>query len=262
MLSRITQIFLLMSLLTLGVNQATEAQGTCQVSFHQFNSGNTVYFNAIDSGAFNPLYVWTMSDAVSGVTTTLTGPNPSYTFSGASAYHQACVTLYDSVFNCQVTYCDTVSTTGTVVNNCNVSFTYSDSSNTAFFNGSSTGTVNATYSWQITDGNTNVTTNVWGQNPVFNFSGPSTYHLACVTVYDSSSNCQATYCDSVLIGNNNNCNVSFTYTDSANTTFFNANGSTPFANYFWQITDGNTNVTTNVWGQNPAFNFSGLVLTT
>ncbi len=140
-------------------------------------------------------------------------------------------------------------------NNCNVYFTYTDSANTTFFNANGS-TPFANYFWQITDGNTNVTTNVWGQNPAFNFSGPSTYHLVCVTVYDSITNCQATYCDSVLAGNNN-CNVYFTYTDSANTTFFNANGSTPFANYFWQITDGNTNVTTNVWGQNPAFNFSG-----
>ena len=90
-------------------------------------------------------------------------------------------------------------------------FTSSDSGNTAFFNAVSSGALNPIYTWQVTDGNNNITTTTTtaSSNFSFTFSGASNYHFACVTLWDSLTNCQATFCDSVWISggnNNNNCN--------------------------------------------------------
>ncbi|MFK7798289.1 MAG: hypothetical protein AB8E82_12610, partial [Aureispira sp.] len=100
------------NLLLWGGTQMAQAQ--CQVSFNQTDSNNTVYFSAINNTAFNPIFVWTINDAVAGTTNTITGitPNTTFTFAGASNAHYVCVTMYDSLTNCQASYCDTVSTSG------------------------------------------------------------------------------------------------------------------------------------------------------
>ncbi|MGH1338558.1 MAG: PKD domain-containing protein [Aureispira sp.] len=232
-----------MSLLIMGSSQLTQAQGPCQVAFSQIDSGNTVYFSAIDSGTFNPLYVWTITDGNNNTTTTLTGANPMFTFSGASAFHYVCVTMTDTVYNCQTSYCDTVMTSGANnPNNCNIFYGYSDSGSTVNFHVVDSNSFNPLYVWTITDGNNNTTTTLTGPTPVHTFSGTSGSHYVCVTMTDTVYNCQSTYCDTIVLGGSTtNCNNTYAnYTTvvqgNAVTFYENATGFDPnTVSYIWSF---------------------------
>jgi hypothetical protein len=187
--------------------------GSCDISATYTVAGNTANFTATSSNLSATVYSWEIRDYATGMVTynTTTNPNYSYTFSSTNTIHYACVTAYDSLTNsCQTTFCDTVDlSSGGAGSNCQVTYTYVDSGNTVDFVATGTGSnlVNPIYDWYIVD-NGNIT-NFSTANPNYThtFSGLGNNNYACVTLYDSLSTCQATFCDTLQLssGTGNNC---------------------------------------------------------
>ena len=234
--------FLLFSVNLLLWGSTQTAQAQCQVSFNYSDSNNTVYFSAINNTALNPIFVWTIDDAVAGTTSTITAitPNTTFTFAGASNFHYVCVTMYDSLTNCQASYCDTVSTSGSV-NPCNtsVSFTSSIQGNVAVFTPT------------ISGFDTNAVVYTWSFGSVDRVGQailPSGWNWICLTVDDSL--CMETFCDSVYVGNNNPCNGSVWINQTVvnnNTISFSSTvtGGNGGYSYNWDFGDGTTSTLAN-----------------
>lgn len=233
----------------------------CQPSFTWSQSQNNIIdFVNTSSAVASPNYFWDFGDQ-----TSTWGPtNPSHTYSTPGTYI-VCVTVSDSAFLCQNTFCDTITVTGTVICNMTLQTTLvvsescvgcadAQASVTPVFgtapyayiwsNGDSgqtaTGLTTGSYSVCVTDANgcsacdsitigTCAVSFTWSQtqnnqidfvatsnapNSIYwNFGdgyfgyGTTTAHfygnpgvyLVCVSVYDSSANCQATFCDSIIV---------------------------------------------------------------
>ncbi|WP_052599672.1 PKD domain-containing protein [Aureispira sp. CCB-QB1] len=231
-------------LLFLGATSSLQAQ--CSATFSYTNTGNNYNFTATTSaGMMNPVYVWTIDDYNNNTTNTVTSVTPTinYNFSGGSpfGYHHACLTVYDSLTNCQTTiYCDSI-ISNTNPNPCSgfaVTHSHTVSGNTASFTSNVVGgNPMYSYAWNFHGlGSSSVA------NPSFTYPGPGWY-AADVTVYDTLG-CQATYHDSVYIsGNTNPCNTSVWFVDSlamGNSVTFHsyASGFGAGAYYSWDFGNG------------------------
>ncbi|BDS09836.1 T9SS type A sorting domain-containing protein [Aureispira anguillae] len=107
---------------------------------------------------------------------------------------------------------------------CTASFTHTNTGNTYNFTSSvSGGLFNPVYIWTIDDYSNYTNHTLYGANPSFTFGGTPAigYHYVCLTVLDSITGCQTTYCDSIYVNNGGNpCagfSGSFTYTNSGST---------------------------------------------
>jgi PKD repeat protein len=88
---------------------------------------------------------------------------------------------------------------------CSAGFTWNQPSNNviSFTNTSTPNTPNSTYyNWNFGDSQYG-----WAQNPTHTYSVPGSY-IVCLTVYDSLSSCQNSFCDTVTVTGNTLCNVS------------------------------------------------------
>ncbi|MEM8886502.1 MAG: PKD domain-containing protein [Bacteroidota bacterium] len=119
---------------------------------------------------------------------------------------------------------------------------------------------NLTYNWSFGDGNTDNSA-----APVHTYASPGVYYV-CLTVVDSLINCNATFCDSVYVGNTGSgpgqCAIisDFTYQDLGNGTFdfieltsaFGIPGSSAGLNFFWDFGDSTSSTQ-----PNPQHTFQG-----
>ncbi|TND09025.1 MAG: adhesin AidA-related protein [Bacteroidetes bacterium] len=196
--------------------------GNCQAGFSFTVNGSSVTFANTSTGSSQPLYIWTFGDNTTSMTI-----NPSHSYNSAGVY-QVCLTMYDSISNCQDTYCDTV----TVTVGCNLSAAVS--------------TTNAS-ACNMCDGIAAITAS--GGTPPYTYSsGPNVTNL-CPGNYTSTitdaSGCQVTvaYAISCPPGN---CQASFTYTINGGTvTFANTTTGVTLPTYYWTFGDNTSSYATN-----------------
>lgn len=156
--------------------------GGCNASFFAADSGGAYFFMpSITSAA---TYAWSFGD---GGSSTQMYPVHAYANPG---FYVACLTIAYQGMTC--TYCDTIIVGSTP--NCNANFTATvDTSGNASFTNLSTGAFTNSY-WYFGDGTSSTLV-----NPNHTYASSGTY-LVCLTIYDNSG-CQASYCDSITVGN-------------------------------------------------------------
>lgn len=236
-------------MLLFGASSSLQAQ--CSVSFSYTNTGNSYNFTATPSaGILNPIYVWTIDDYNNNTTSnyTTTSSSLNHNFSGGSAfgYHYACLTVYDSLTNCQASFCDSVYTNTVPCAGFSVTHSHTLSGNTASFTSNVTGGIAPyAYAWNFHGLGTSSVA-----NPSFTYPGAGWY-AADVIVYDASG-CQTSYHDSVYIaGSGNPCSntsAGYQYSVSGNNVSFYSymNGFfPPFVQYTWDFGNGNYSYTAN-----------------
>lgn len=211
------KLFALIFLMSFGIQQAAQAQ--CQAGFTYNQQGNTVYYTNTSSGTFTDFSWW-----LGNGTTTIVNYNPVVTY--APGMYGVCLTVWDSINNCQSTFCDTIVITGS---GCPAQFSYIDSGYTVYFNPVlNTG---YQYSWTFGDG---ASSNITFANHTY--PGPGTY-TACLIVSQNGVQC-GTSCMTITIAASTLCDASFTTIDSAGYVFFQANTVNLNWDYVWSYGDG------------------------
>ncbi|CAA6806414.1 MAG: T9SS C-terminal target domain-containing protein [uncultured Aureispira sp.] len=225
-------------MLLFGAINSLHAQ--CNATFSYTNTGNSYNFTALTSGAINPIFEWTINDYNNNTTTNLTTASSTlnHTFNGGSpiGWHYVCLTVYDSLTNCQTMFCDTVYTNTASCANASTGYQYSVSGNSVSFYSYLNGFFPpmTQYTWDF------------GNNTMSYMANPTTqlstgWHYVCLTVTDSM--CTETYCDTIYVSGNNPCNVSATFSDttySGGTGFFpSVSGfQTGATSYYWNFGNG------------------------
>lgn len=216
--------------------------GGCNANFTPYDSSGTYYFLPDNGNAAS--YSWTFGD---GGTSTSVYPMHQYTSPGT---YTVCLTVAMNGQTC--TSCQVVVIGSTP--NCNANyFVIVDSTNANqlyFFNQSTGGN---SYYWYFGDGSTSTSA-----NPTHTYANSGTY-LVCLTIYSNSSNCQDSYCDTLIIGNGQSGCVPqfYSYPDSTagsgvmNFGLFNPCGG---YQYVWTITNGTNSYTAS--GSNPIIAFA------
>ncbi len=210
----------------------------CNAHFtHQFSIGaNGVYFSG-PVNASNATYAWLFGDG--GTANTI---NAFHSYAPGNYWACLTVTVPASAPNtiaCSSTFCDSIHI-GTNLT-CNAHFTKQPASiiNSIYFL-SPTNPQGTIYSWNFGDGGTSSNANV-----VHHYL-PGNY-LACltVTVPGAAPNtiaCTSTFCDSIHISQNVNCNAHFTHAaaSSVNGIYFMSPPNPAGAQYHWNFGDGGT----------------------
>jgi PKD repeat protein len=253
-------------ILLFGASSSLQAQ--CSASFSYTNTGNNYNFTtSVSAGMINPIYMWTIDDYNNNTTNTVTTASSTlnYNFTGGSpfGYHYACLTVYDSLTNCQTTYCDSVYTNTVPCAGFSVTQSHTISGNTVSFTSNLTGgTPQYYYDWNFHGlGTSNAV------NPSFTYPGPGWYAVD-LTVYDTL-NCQTSLHDSIYIsGNANPCastSAGYQHSVSGNTASFYSytNGFfPPFVQYSWDFGNGNYGYGANPTAQLPTgWNYVCLTVT-
>ncbi|MGB3948758.1 MAG: PKD domain-containing protein [Bacteroidia bacterium] len=126
---------------------------------------------------------------------------------------------------------------------CQAHFNYTESALTVSFVDSSYGSTTATnWTWNFGDG---TTSNM--QNPTHTYLQAGTY-IVCLSAYTPFTNCQSTYCDSIVVGNSGNCFAGFTFavdTLNPNKVMFADSSSVGIVNWQWDFGDATTANTQN-----------------
>jgi PKD repeat protein len=126
---------------------------------------------------------------------------------------------------------------------CQAHFNYTESALTVTFVDSSFGGTMATnWSWNFGDGTTSTQ-----QNPTHNYIQAGTY-IVCLSAYTPFTNCQSTYCDSIVVGNSGNCYSGFNFeidTLNPNKVVFTDSSSTGIVTWQWDFGDATTATTQN-----------------
>ncbi len=205
---------------------------TCNAGFVIQVSGMHVSFTPVTMNITNTVYSWSFGDGTSS-----TQMNPTHIYTSPGTYT---VCLYVTIPGvCSDSLCQTI----VVGNNtgCNVSFTYSTANtlpNQVQFNGTSNPvSILSQWYWDFGDG----TTLNGQQNPLHQYSSPGTY-IVCASLAMNGA-LQCTYCDTIIVGNNINCQASFNYNLSPNGAytftgqFFPVTSATQ---WYWSFGDGTT----------------------
>lgn len=206
----------------------------CNAYFqHSLNPNGSVQFYS--SGSNNQSYYWDFGDNSSS-----SSANPSHQYNGPGTYY-VCLTVNDPSSGCSATHCDTV-VVGPNTNNCQANFVaVPDSitlpplpSNVYFFYDQSSGSPSY-WHWDFGDNTTSSQ-----QNPVHTYSSPGIYYV-CLTIANLGSNCTSTYCDTVVVGNNQTgpCVASFTHSLNPNGgVYFQGYANQNAVQYQWSFGDG------------------------
>ena len=199
--------------------------GNCQANFSFQASGQSVQF--INSSTGGNSYFWDFGDG-----SISSAFNPNHFYSTAGTYI-VCLTVFDSLTQCQDSICLPVTVQGSG-GNCNANFSFQVSGQSVQFINSSTG--GNYYSWSFGDGGSS---NQF--NPSHFYSSPGTYTV-CLSIWDTNSNCQDSICLPLTIqGSGGNCSASFIATGNGGNFFQFSNTSTQ-GNFFysWSFGDGST----------------------
>ncbi|PWL27692.1 MAG: hypothetical protein DCO96_10325 [Fluviicola sp. XM-24bin1] len=121
---------------------------------------------------------------------------------------------------------------------CQADFTYSAVNGTVTFTNTSTGG-GIWSSWNFGDGNSSST-----YSPTHMYATSGSY-LVCLSIFDSLTQCQSSYCDTIFVQvSNPPCNASFTYSQNNGTVNFTNTSSGSFFSS-WSFGDGNSSNQTN-----------------
>lgn len=183
-------------------------------------------------------YLWTVSTL--GFTWTSTETNPWFAIpptlipiNGVSV--EICVTVTNNATNCSDTYCETVLAVPANNANCAANYSWAPSNILGAplpaiqFTDNSTNA--GSWFWDFGDGSTST-----DQNPLHAYNGSGNY-IVCLTIVSADQSCQATYCDSVIVGGNSgNCNAGFSNSGPTPIGYtFSANVQSPNYSYVWEI---------------------------
>lgn len=199
----------------------------CNANFQAFDSLNTWYFIPANGNYTN--YYWTFGDG-----TFSTATYPTHVYSGQGLY-DVCLTVTDSVNGCTATWCDSIYIQN---NGCQAYFGYyadTTQSNTFQFMDLSAGNYTGVY-WSFGDGQSSTTI-----NPSHTYANSGTY-IVCLTIY--GTNCQDSYCDTVVVGSGSNCVPTFwampdSVFGNGNVTFY-INNNCAGWQYIWNFGDSTT----------------------
>ena len=169
-------------------------QSACGVSFTYTQTPNGIYhFTPVLSSTIpNPQYLWTFGD---GQTSTLYDPSNLYATAG---HYTVCLTVTGSGMTC--TYCDSAYFSSP--NGCNANFTYQSSGLSVAFTSLMTNSA-VQYLWDFGNGTTSTMS-----DPTITYAAAGQYTV-CLHIW--TNNCADSVCQAITVGNNTNCNVSFTY---------------------------------------------------
>ena len=146
--------------------------------------------------------------------------------------------MWDSLGNCQSSFCDSVLITNAPPAPCSANFSYGFQGNTFYFSDQSTGGPFVSWNWNFGDGN-----NSSLQNPSHTYANAGTYTV-CLTAVSQTDTCS--YCNTVTYIP---CTIqaSFTYNNSNDPAISFTNTSTGGINpsYSWSFGDGNYSSATN-----------------
>lgn len=211
----------------------------CTASYYTVSDPNTLNsFHFVNQSTGGVYFYWNFGD---GTTSNLFDPHHAYTAPGT---YTACLYINDSATNCFDSFC-TVITIGTT-SNCTANFmaTPDSSLNTFQFTNLSTGGVQ--YYWSFGDGYNSIQS-----NPLHTYAASGSY-LVCLNIFDTAQQCTSTYCDTVVVGGNTNCNASFWFipdsTISNQIHFFgsgNLNNTGTVSSWFWEFGDSTTSTVQN-----------------
>jgi PKD repeat protein len=218
-----------------------QTANNCSAAFiyHQVSNTNTYKFFGSNSTSPIPGYTyhWDFGDGNQANI-----HNPQHTFSQPGTY-EVCLTV-TTTSGCTDTFCVTIIVSGGTTEECDVTFTFQQTSaaNGFAFHGYVNPQANVVqWHWDFGD---NTTSNI--QNPYHMYTNPGVYNV-CLTI-TTATGCTNTYCSVITIGQTNPCNISFTYTTAQNLgiTFTPVvpTGTTN-AQYLWHFGDGtsSTNAT-------------------
>ena len=202
----------------------------CEATFNVFPQGNgLVAFENNSVGTFTESF-WNFSDG-----TTSYESNPDHQF--GPGVQGACLTIMDPVTGCQDMYCKEFTIMPDTSSNdvfCEAKFDYFVSAgNEVVFENNSFGTFNETF-WHFSNG-----TSSYDFDAVNDY-GSDGIHGACLTVRDSISGCQDTYCDEVEIITDSTvfCNAEYGYFVDVNTVHFEPLALGSYTNILWDFGDG------------------------
>lgn len=163
---------------------------------------------------------------------TYTGPAANHTFQ-FNGWYNVCLYISDSTNTCTDSYCNYIYV-NTAANSasCNANFSYSIGANgNVTFTSTSTGTTNTTnYYWSFNNSS-------WSNGPTTSATFTNYYNYVCLTIYDSTSWCYSSYCDSIIIPTNP-CNASVNFVMIQDSTQ---------ALTWWAYANYPSNVTNAVW---------------
>ena len=205
----------------------------CFADFDFAVTDNTVIFEDQSQGNITGWY-WHFGDGNSS-----NDQNPSFTYANGG-YYNVCLDVVDSVSGCQAHYCEPVEIVDTNQVFCHANFYFMPSPNNPdefMFSNTSDGNYTNVH-WTFGDGSYSDE-----MNPSHVFTAGGFYEV-CLTVFDSVSNCQATYCDQLNLGidsNNvdNNCFPEFShFVDASGAVMFNDESMGSFTNWHWEFGDG------------------------
>tara|TARA_B100001109_G_C18864717_1_gene476407 strand:- start:10177 stop:12468 length:2292 start_codon:yes stop_codon:yes gene_type:complete len=157
--------------------------------------------------------------------------NPSHVYTQSGTY-TVCQTVLDSSNGCTDTYCDSFQV---IVPQCSAGFNYLINEDTLHLTNQA---INFTHlSYDFGDGSSSSQL-----NPTYIYSQSGTY-IVCQTVFDSTRNCQQTFCDTVQI-NIPKCHAEFTFTTSADTIQI-TNTASNYTSINYNFGDGTSNTSEN-----------------
>lgn len=154
------------------------------------SSGYTYYFENLSQGEHSFIF-WDFGDGGQS-----SQANPTYTYAEPGIYI-ACLTIGDSLNNCWDQTCLEI-WVNAVQPDCQASFfaypgdSLATSLNYLFINTSTPGYTSQ--QWAFGDG-----TGSMDPNPMHTYANPGIYN-ACLTIWDSTGNCQSTYCMEIYAG--------------------------------------------------------------
>lgn len=211
--------------------------GTCQASF--------IWQPGTATGEIDFADLSTTSDSLAGWYwdfadgSTSTQQNPSHVFAQSGTYY-VCLTItatdQNGTITCTASWCSYIQVQAGG-GGCQASFYAYDSLGMYQFVNTSTGInfMTASYFWDFGDGGTSTLVN---PNHIYNGTGP---YYACLTISDTMTGCNSTFCDSIWVGNGTACQAAFSAvpdTGMGYNFYSTSTGTNSNTSYTWSISDG------------------------
>ncbi len=159
--------------------------------------------------------------------------DPTHIYQQSGTY-LVCQTISDSNTACTDTYCDTIEIY--IPPPCVASFNYVASNDTLYISNTAANYTRTLYTFGDGDSSTQA-------DPLHVYAQSGTYNV-CQTVWNDSTGCSDTFCDSILITRPADCKAGFTYQHINDSTYFTSTAisATSFKYYFG---DGNSSLQEN-----------------
>lgn len=165
--------------------------------------GDNLSFQFIDQSVGSPVnWLWSFGDGNFS-----TEKNPLHVFEQPGLYN-VCVSISNQTGNCNDQHCKYL-----LINDnppCKAYFTFIETSvdpYTLKFNDSSFGNITE-WHWDFGDGSISTLT-----NPSHAFMSTGVYEV-CLTILDNINNCSHTFCETIFVGIQRNCEASFDYSQT------------------------------------------------